>query len=85
MRLKQNKNITFYNVDLIDKIKVYINNGKRAAKELNDDRNVKHIRSDIKTCLEYGEEKVALALQTYELVCIFIYQTLIYYLIILIF
>lgn len=60
-------------VELIDKIeksvKVYNQNGKRAARELNDERSVKHIRSDIKTCLEYGDEKVALAVQTYELVC----------------
>lgn len=59
---------------MIDKIersvKVYNQNGKRAAKELSDERSVKHIRGDIKTCLEYGDEKVALAVQTYELVCV---------------
>ena len=64
-----------FHTELCDKIekaiKIYNQNGKRAAKDLIDDRSVKHIRGDIKTCLEYGDEKVALAVQTYELVCIF--------------
>lgn len=64
-------------VELIDKIekaiKIYNQNGKRVAKDMIDERSVKQIRSDIKTCLEYGDEKVALAVQTYELVCYYIF------------
>jgi hypothetical protein len=29
---------------------------------------LENIRNDFKTCLEYGDEKVALAVQTYEMV-----------------
>jgi hypothetical protein len=61
--------------ELIEKIekctKTFIQNGKRAAKEtkeLGDEKSIKKIRSDLKTCLEYGDEKVALAVQTYEMV-----------------
>jgi len=56
-------------IEKIDKaIKVYSVNGKRAAREVIDDRAAKQTRQELKACLEFGDEKVALAIQTYELV-----------------
>ena len=58
---------------MIDKVnkatKEYAQNGKRGMKDLNGEKSSKQMRTDLKTCLEYGDEKVALAVQTYELVC----------------
>jgi len=58
--------------DMIDKVnkatKEYAQNGKRGMKDLNGEKSSKQMRTDLKTCLEYGDEKVALAVQTYELV-----------------
>jgi len=58
--------------EIIDRVnkgtKEYVQNGKRGAKDLNGERSSKQMKQDLKTCLEYGDEKVALAVQTYELV-----------------
>lgn len=56
--------------ELVEKVetraKDYIKNAKR-AKERNREEE-KEIKADLKTCLELGDEKVQLAMQTYELV-----------------
>jgi len=58
--------------EIIDRVnkgtKEYVQNGKRGAKDLNGERSAKEMRTDLKKCLQYGDEKVALAVQTYELV-----------------
>lgn len=57
-------------VDRVNKgTKEYVQNGKRGAKDLNGERNAKEMRTELKKCIQYGDEKVALAVQTYELVC----------------
>eukprot|EP01114_Cavostelium_apophysatum_P020858 TRINITY_DN7109_c0_g1_i1.p1 TRINITY_DN7109_c0_g1~~TRINITY_DN7109_c0_g1_i1.p1 ORF type:complete len:221 (+),score=39.82 TRINITY_DN7109_c0_g1_i1:204-866(+) len=56
--------------DLLEKVekssKQLLSKSAKRAKENPDDE--KTIRSDLKQCLELGDEKVALAVQTYELV-----------------
>ncbi|KYR01094.1 PHD zinc finger-containing protein [Tieghemostelium lacteum] len=44
------------------------NQTKRTAMEYIDERNIKKIQNDIKNVLEYADEKVELANQTYELI-----------------
>lgn len=55
---------------LIEKVekatRIYVKNAKR-TREISDDEE-KAIKSDLKQCVQLGDEKVALAIQTYELV-----------------
>jgi len=45
--------------------------------ELYPDTTIKELRSDLQSCIEYADEKVAVAVQTYELVrIIHIYKQL---------
>ena len=57
-------------LELLEKIehqaKAYIKSAKK-QKQVNSDEE-KAIKSDLKACLELGDEKVQLAVQTYELV-----------------
>jgi len=56
--------------ELIEKVekntKNYLKNAKRPRKD--DDEDEQDIKTDLKTCIELSDEKVALAVQTYELV-----------------
>jgi len=56
--------------ELIEKVeknsKIYLKSFKKYKESKPEDE--KQIKTDLKTCLELGDEKVALAVQTYELV-----------------
>src|SRR5690242_10226481 len=58
--------------ELISKIDVYCNNYQKSNKknmaELYPDATIKELRQDLQSCIEYADEKVAVAVQTYELV-----------------
>lgn len=56
-------------VDVDRYITEFQNGSHQKITDAYPDDTVKRLRTNLQTCMELGDEKVALAVQTYELVC----------------